>query len=64
MLSEVVASRNAKGDEKGAKLIAQISPMASRHINLCGNYHYSDEAEGVNLDEIVQKLNLIVDDLV
>ena len=63
MLSQVVDERLAKGDQRGAKLLAKVSPMASRHINLSGNYHYSDEDTGPDLNEILQTLNWILDEI-
>ena len=63
ILSQVIADRHAKNDGKGAKLLVKVSPMASRHINLSGNYHYSDEDEGLDLNEILLKLNTIIENI-
>jgi len=63
ILSQVINDRIARGDHHSAKLLAKASPMASRHINLSGNYHYSEEGIGLDLSEVVQKLNRILDDM-
>ncbi len=63
LLSQVINERIARGDHQGAKLLTKASPMASRHINLSGNYHYSEEDIGLDLNEIMQKLNRILDEM-
>ena len=63
ILSQVIDERLAKGDEKGANLLVKASPMASRHINLSGNYYYSDEDKRLDLEEIKQNLSSLLDDI-
>ena len=46
-----------EGDKKAVRLLEKVSPLATRHLNFCGIYHYDNEGQGINIDAIVVALN-------
>ena len=64
LLSELIERKIAEGDEKSAKLLERISPLAIRHINLGGVYSYTDEADdGIDIDALVDTLDIALGEL-
>lgn len=62
VLSKVIDERLEQGDQRGAKILSEVSPMATRHINLSGIYHYSDD-EAINVAQVIENVNRLLDEL-
>jgi hypothetical protein len=43
-------------------LLAKVSPLATRHLNLGGIYHYA-EGETINMEAIITALNEALEEL-
>jgi TnpA family transposase len=64
MLSQLIEKKLQEGDEKAASLIVKVSPLALRHLNLGGIYHYEDnEGQNINVDVMITALNEALDEL-
>lgn len=50
------AHKTRRGDTAGAALLAQVSPVAWQHINLCGRYEFTKAPEIINIAAIIQAL--------
>jgi hypothetical protein len=58
ILSQLIEKKLQEGDEKAARLIEKVSPLALRHLNFGGIYHYADnEGQNINMEAIVAALN-------
>jgi TnpA family transposase len=56
ILSHLFAHKTRRGDAAGAALLAQVSPVAWQHINLCGRYEFTKAPEVINMAAIIQAL--------
>jgi TnpA family transposase len=64
MLSQLIEKKLQEGDEKAARLIERVSPLALRHLNLGGIYHYEDnDGQSINMEAIVTALNEALEEL-
>jgi hypothetical protein len=64
MLSKLIEKKLQEGDEKAARLIEKVSPLALQHLNLGGIYHYEDNAgQSINMEAIVTVLNEALEEL-
>jgi hypothetical protein len=56
ILSHLFVYKERRGDAAGAALLAQVSPVAWQHINLCGRYEFTKVPEVMNMAAIIQTL--------
>jgi hypothetical protein len=56
ILSQLFVYKERRGDAAGAALLAQVSPVAWQHINLCGRYEFTKVPEVMNMAAIIQTL--------
>jgi len=56
ILSHLFAYKERRGDNAGAALLAQVSPVAWQHINLCGRYEFTKAPEVIHMAAIIQAL--------
>ncbi len=64
LLAQVIEQKIKAGDEKAAKLLATISTLAKRHINLSGVYHYDADSSGIDVDAIISTLEEVVAEII
>jgi hypothetical protein len=64
ILSQLIEKKLQEGDEKAAALIEKVSPLALRHLNLGGIYHYKDnDGQSINMDAIISALNEALEEM-
>ena len=56
ILSHLFTQKTRRGDAAGAARLAQVSPVAWQHINLCGRYEFTKAPEVINILAIIQAL--------
>ena len=56
ILSNLLSYKEKTGNIQDAEMLKQISPIAWQHINLHGRYEFSKQPEGINIDDIVERL--------
>jgi len=54
ILSQLLTHKERLGDVQGAAQLAQVSPVAWQHSNLCGRYEFTKEPETINMEAIIQ----------
>jgi TnpA family transposase len=64
ILSQLIEKKLQEGDEKAAALIEKVSPLALRHLNLGGIYHYKDnDGQSINMDAIISAVNEALEEM-
>lgn len=64
LLSALVDAKLAEGDEEAAELLSRISPLAIRHLNLGGLYHYADNNENnIDIPGMIAAMNEALEEL-
>jgi TnpA family transposase len=56
IVSQLWTHKERLGDMQGAAQLAQVSPVAWQHINLCGRYEFTKRPETINMEAIIQEL--------
>ncbi len=56
ILSNLLSYKEKTGDNQSAEMLKQVSPIAWQHINLHGRYEFSKQPEGINMDDIIERL--------
>ena len=58
ILSRLLTTYKASGNETALALIASTSPVAWRHVHLNGRYAFRDGGQVINLDTLLGGLDL------
>ncbi len=56
ILSDLLAYKERTGEERGAALLRQVSPVAWQHVNLHGRYECRKSPEAIDIQAIVEEL--------
>ena len=56
ILAHLLSHKETTGDNQGADLLKQVSPVAWQHINFHGRYEFSKQPEYININAIIQEL--------
>ena len=56
ILSDLLAYKERPGEERGAALLRQVSPVAWQHVNLHGRYEFRKSPEAIDIQAIVEEL--------
>lgn len=59
LLTELIKEKEKGGRPEEAEIIKQISPTAWQHINFMGRYDFTEEAEEINISEIIKGIRFI-----
>jgi TnpA family transposase len=57
LLSQLLAYKESQGDEAGAALLKQVSPVAWQHINLHGRYEFNKTPTEIDINAIIHQLS-------
>ena len=55
LLSKVYEQKRASEDDEAIKVLAGVSPVAWRHVNLIGKFEFTSEATGIDLDALAAR---------
>jgi len=58
ILSRLLTTDKASGNEMALALITSTSPVAWRHVHLNGRYAFRDDGQVIDLDAIIRGLKL------
>jgi TnpA family transposase len=56
ILSNLLNRFEENGESQAVAKLLRISPVAWQHINLCGRYEFTNEADEIDIDAIVKQL--------
>lgn len=58
ILSQLFQAKLQDGNERDIQRLARVSPVAWRHVNFQGRYHFRKSLQTTEVDELVEKLML------
>ncbi len=58
ILSKLLEKYQAEGNQKGLARLERVSPIAWQHIHLLGHYVFNQTVHGIDLDQLIAKLQL------